>query len=85
MKKFNHAYMNIVEQTRGKRPTNVLRDINIELSLAIDLIINKDGMHSSIIKIKDSLNSPTCFVLNKVNVQGTEKLIKTIRVHKASG
>ena len=77
--------MNIVEHTTGERPTNVLRDINIELSLAIDLIINKDGMHPSIIKIKDSLNSPTCFVLNKVNVQGTEKLIKTIRVHKASG
>ena len=44
-------------------------------------------MLSSIIKIKDltSLTSPTCFFLNKVTIQDVEKLIKKIKVGKASG
>ena len=33
-------------------------------------------MHPSIIKIKASLNRPTCFILNKVSVEDVEKLIK---------
>ena len=31
------------------------------------------------------MNRPTCFVLNKGNVQDLEKLIKKIKVEKASG
>ena len=32
----NHAYINIVEHTSGNKPTSVLHDTNIELSLALD-------------------------------------------------
>ena len=49
--------------------TSVPHDTNIELSSAIDLIINKYEMHPSIIKIKDSVNRPTCFIPKKVSVQ----------------
>ena len=72
----NQAYINIVEHTAGNKPTSVLHDTNVELSSAIDLIINKYETHPSIIKIKDCLNRPTCFVPDKVNVQNVEKLIK---------
>ena len=78
----NHAYINIVEHTTGNKPTSVINDTNIELSLAIDLIINKYETHSNIIRLKDSLTSPICYFLNKVNVQET---YKKIRVDKASG
>ena len=70
----NHAYINTLEHTMGNKPASVLRDTNIEISSAIDLIINKYEMHPSIIKIKDRLNSPTFLSVNKVNVQ-VEKLI----------
>ena len=72
----NHAFINIVEHTTSYKPISVLHDKNIELSSAIDLIVNKYETHPSIIKIKDSLNRPTCFVLNKLKVQYVEKLIK---------
>ena len=42
-------------------------------------------MHPNIIKIKDSLNRPTCFILNKVNVWDAEKLIKKFKVDKVFG
>ena len=74
----NHAYINIVEHTTGNKPTSVINDTNIELSLAIDLIINKYETHSSIRRLKDSLTSPICFFLNKVNVQDVEKLTKKL-------
>ena len=50
----NHSYINIPEHTTGKKPTSILNDTNIELSSAIDLIINKYEMHPTIMKIKDS-------------------------------
>ena len=81
----NHAYINIVKHTTGIKPTSVLNDTNIELSSAIDLIVDKYETQPSTIKIKDSLISPTCFFLNKVNVQDIEKIIKKIKVDKASG
>ena len=37
----NHSYINIPEHTTGNKPTSILNDTNIELSSAIDLIINK--------------------------------------------
>ena len=70
----NHAYINTVEHITGNKPASVLHDTSIEISSAIDLIINKYGTHPSIIKIKDRLNSPTFLSVNKVNVQ-VEKLI----------
>ena len=75
----DHAYINIVEHTAGNKPTSVLHDTNIELSSAIDLIINKYETHPSIIKIKDCLNRPTCFVPDTVNLQDIEKPIKNLR------
>ena len=72
----NYAYINILEHTACNKPISVLHDTNIEFSSAIDLIINKYETKPSIIKIKDSLTSPTCFFLNKVNVQNVEKLMK---------
>ena len=75
----SHAYINILEHTTGNKPTTVLHDGNIELSLAIDLIINNQKTHPSIIKIIDSLTSPPCFFLDKVNVKDVEKLIKKVR------
>ena len=74
----NHVYINIVEHTTGNKPTSVINDTNIELSLAIDFIINKYETHSSIIRSKDSLTSQICFLLNKVNVQDVEKLTKKL-------
>ena len=50
----NHSYINIPEHTTGNKPTSILNDTNIELSSAIDLIINKYEMHPTIMKIKDS-------------------------------
>ena len=50
----NHSYINIPEHTPGNKPTSILNDTNIELSSAIDLIINKYEMHPTIMKIKDS-------------------------------
>ena len=50
----NHYYINILEHTTGNKPTSILNDTNIELSLAIDLIINIYEMHQTIMKIKDS-------------------------------
>ena len=67
-KRSYHAHINIVEHTTGNKPTSILHDTNTELSSAIDLIINKYETHPSIIKIKASLNRPTAFVLNRVNV-----------------
>ena len=61
----NQAHINILEHTTGKKPTSVLHDTNTELSSAIDLLINKYDTKPSIIKIKDSLTSPTWFFLNK--------------------
>ena len=85
MKTLSHAHINTAEHTTGNKHTSVLYETNIELSSAIGLIINKYETRSSIIKIKDSLNRPTCFVLNKVNVQDVEKLIKKIKMGKVSG
>ena len=68
-----------MEHTGGNKPTSVLNDTNIELSSAIDLIINKYETHPSIIKIKDSLTNPTCFFLKKINFQDVEKLINKLR------
>ena len=61
----NQAHINILEHTTGKKPTSVLHDTNTELSSAINLLINKYDTKPSIIKIKDSLTSPTWFFLNK--------------------
>ena len=55
----NHAYINILEHSTGNKPISVLHDTDIELSSAIDLIINKYETHPRIIKIKDILTSPT--------------------------
>ena len=41
-------------------------------------------MHPSIIKMKDSLNRPTCFILNKVSVEDVQKLIKKLRRKRPS-
>ena len=41
-------------------------------------------MHPSIIKMKDSLNRPTCLILNKVSVEDAEKLIKKLRRKRPS-
>ena len=49
----NHSYINILEHTTGNKPTSILNDTNIELSLAIDLM-NKYEMHPTIMKIKVS-------------------------------
>ena len=57
----NHVYIYILEHTTRMKHTSVLNDTNIELSSAIDLIINTYEMHPSITKIKDNLTSPTCF------------------------
>ena len=75
----NHAYINILEHSTGNKPISVLHDADIELSSAIDLIINKYETLPSIIKIKDILTSPTWFFLNKENAQDVEKLIKKLR------
>ena len=56
--------------------TSVPHDTNIELSSAIDLIINKYEMHPSIIKVKDSVNRPTSKESKRTNI---EKLIKKLR------
>ena len=48
----NHAYINILEHTAGNEPTSDLKDTNIELSSAIDLMINKYETHPSIIKVE---------------------------------
>ena len=65
----------------GKRKIMVLLILSNKLqviSLPVfssgkDLIINKYETHPSIMKIKDR---PTCFILNKVNVQYSEKLTR---------
>ena len=80
----NHAYITIIKYTTGNKPTSVLYDTDIELSSAINFIINKYEAHPSIVKIKDTLNSPTCFIINKVNVLDVEKLLKRMKVDKAS-
>ena len=72
----NHAYINNVEHATSNKPASGLHDTNIGLSSAKDLVINKYETHTSITKIKDSLNKSTCFILNKVKVQDEEKLIK---------
>ena len=72
----NHAYIKILEHTTGIKPNSVLNDANIELSSAIDLIINKHEAHPSIIKIKDGLTSLTCFFQHKLNVQDVQKLVQ---------
>ena len=50
----NHAYITIVKHTTGNKLTVFFMIIDIELSSAINFIMNEYEMHPNIIKIKDS-------------------------------
>ena len=73
-----NAYINVVENTAGKKPLGVLHKKNNTFSTAISTILEKYKYHPSVLNIKKHTEQAKCFSFSEVTTTDALKLIKHI-------
>ena len=81
----NYAYINVVENTAGKKPLSVLDKDNVTFSKAINTILEEYKCHPSVLNTKKHSEQAKCFSFSEVTTTGVFKLIKRININKAMG
>ena len=81
----NYAYINVVENTAGKKPVSVLDKDNVTFSTAINTILEEYKYHPSVLNIKKHSDQVKCFSFSEVTTTDVLKLIKRININKAVG
>ena len=81
----NNAYINVVENTAGKKPFSVLDKDNVTFSTAINTILEECKYHPSVVVIRKHSEQVKCFSFSEVTTTDVLKLIKRININKAMG
>ena len=61
----NNAYINVVENTAGKKPLSVLDKDNVTFSTIINTILEEYKYHPSLLNIKNTLDKQNVFLFLK--------------------
>ena len=90
VKVFNKHYLNIIEKSRGQKPTNIAKSHSIDNDKqAVELICNSYRNHLSILKIKSNMttkgniNNNTIF--SPVSSDDVQKLLQQLNPRKVLG
>ena len=81
----NYAYINVVENTVGKKPVRVLDKENVAFSTAINTILEEYKYQPSVLNIKKHSEQAKCFSFSEVTTADLLKLIKRININKVIG
>ena len=81
----NYAYINVVENTVGKKPVRVLDKDNVAFSTAINIILEEYKYQPSVLNIKKHSEQAKCFSFSEVTTADLLKLIKRININKVIG
>ena len=81
----NNVYMNVVENTAGKKPLSVLEKNNVTFSKAINTILEKYKYHPNLLNIIKHSEQTKCCSFPEVTTTDVLKLIKCIDINKAMG
>ena len=83
---FNQNYINIVENSSGKKPSSLGDCLNASQDeLTVKEIISVYSNHPSIQKIKSAFNTESKFDLPKPTASDINKMIKSLDTNKATG
>ena len=86
MELFNQNYINIVENSSGKKPSSLGDCLNTSQDeLTVKEIISVYRNHPSIQKIKSVFNTDSKFDLPKPSASDINKIIKSLDTSKATG
>ena len=86
MELFNQNYINIVENSSGKKPSSLGDFLNASQDeLTVKETVSVCSNHPSIQKIKSVFNTDSKFDLPKPTASDINKIIKSLDTNKATG